>query len=347
MRQFTGFMRGTNLGGWLSQFDAYDPEHFRSFITRDDIQRIREFGFDHVRVPVNYEIFEDEEGNEKEEGYSYIDNCLTWCKEAGLNLILDLHRAFGYTFDPLDDTIVDKKAFFYDEGMQSRFLGLWERFAGRWGSDPAVAFELMNEIVSPEVKEEWNEVADRAVTVIRKSAEKTPIIIGGVNYNHVLNVADLRPPRDENIIYNFHCYEPLIFTHQKAYWVPEMPPELTVEYPDTVESYREKSMVLMEAHRSGIERKEITALDASFFTTLFQPAVDAAEKNNAPLYCGEYGVIDRAPVESTARWLHDIHAAFAAFGIGHAWWNYKGKDYGLVDGHYDAILPVMKQLFGG
>ena len=29
-------------------------------------------------------------------------------------------------------------------------------------------------------------------------------------------------PYDDKIIYNFHCYEPLIFTHQGAYWIPSM-----------------------------------------------------------------------------------------------------------------------------
>ena len=32
---------------------------------------------------------------------------------------------------------------------------------------------------------------------------------------------------------------------------------------------------------------------AALFEQLFQPAVTAAEKNNAPLYCGEYGVMIR------------------------------------------------------
>ena len=48
--------RVVNLGGWLSQYPAYDPQHFESFITADDIKRMADWGMDHVRLPVDYPI---------------------------------------------------------------------------------------------------------------------------------------------------------------------------------------------------------------------------------------------------------------------------------------------------
>ena len=53
MRGMEGYMRGVNLGGWLSQFDAPTKEHFETFITEADIRRIAGMGLDHVRVPVD------------------------------------------------------------------------------------------------------------------------------------------------------------------------------------------------------------------------------------------------------------------------------------------------------
>jgi hypothetical protein len=40
MRGMEGYMKGVNLGGWLSQFDAPTKEHFDTFITEEDIRRI-------------------------------------------------------------------------------------------------------------------------------------------------------------------------------------------------------------------------------------------------------------------------------------------------------------------
>ena len=56
MRIFENFQKGVNLGGWISQFDKYDKEHFDTFITKKDIEYIASLGFDHVRVPVDYNV---------------------------------------------------------------------------------------------------------------------------------------------------------------------------------------------------------------------------------------------------------------------------------------------------
>ena len=57
MRKFDGYLRGVNLGGWLSQCVAYTEEHFNGFITEEDIKTIASFGLDHIRVPVDYDVF--------------------------------------------------------------------------------------------------------------------------------------------------------------------------------------------------------------------------------------------------------------------------------------------------
>ena len=35
--------------------------------------------------------------------------------------------------------------------------------------------------------------------------------------------------------------------------------------------------------------------------------------------------------------MKDIHVAFEKYGIGHALWNYKQKDFGLVDESFASI----------
>ena len=94
-------MKGINLGGWISQFDTYDKAHFDSFITEKDIEDIAALGFDHVRIPVDYVLFEEEDGTRKEDGFYYLEQCRKWCEKQGLNLLIDLHECYGYSFDPL------------------------------------------------------------------------------------------------------------------------------------------------------------------------------------------------------------------------------------------------------
>ncbi len=330
MKRFDGFMFGANLGGWLSQFDEDTKEHFDSFITEKDIVRIKEAGFDHVRVPVDYVVIEDEQGEPIENGYEYLENCVEWCRRAGLNMVLDLHKAYGYSFDPLDKG-ESKEAFFYDEKLQKRFYNTWDTISKRFAKDAdMMALELLNEIVSPKVVKEWNEIAKEAALTIRKNAPTAYIIIGGVCYNNVTSVPLLDKPIDDRIVYNFHCYEPFIFTHQRAYWVENMPKDFVVEYPGSLEDYREKSKELSPDLADAINRGEITEIGPSYFERIFVPAVEKAKAENVCLYCGEYGVIELADVESAKRWFADIHSIFEKYEIGHAVWNYKEKDFGAT-----------------
>ena len=104
MRKFEHYLHGVNLGGWLSQNSDTSKKHYETFITEKDIAYIASLGLDHVRVPVDYILLEEEDGTPKSEGYLYLDNCLRWCRTHGIRMILDLHKTFGYSFDPLDET---------------------------------------------------------------------------------------------------------------------------------------------------------------------------------------------------------------------------------------------------
>ena len=342
MKTFLGFQKGINLGGWLSQSNATTKEYYDTFITQQDIKDIAAMGIDHVRLPVDYTLIEDEAGNPIEEGFAYIDSAVKWCKEAGLKLLLDMHNTFGYTFDPLEKG--DKEIFFHDEKLQARFYAMWDRISARYAEyNDMMAYELLNEVVSPNVVEEWNDIIDKAVEVIRKNAPQTYIVFGGVCYNSVGTVPYLRKPADDHIVFTFHCYEPMIFTHQSAYWVDNMPSDLKVEYPGPVEQYRELTKMLPPELAGSVNDKGIEKFDENFFEQIFGPALETAAKFDVPLYCGEYGVIDKADGESTVRWLKDINTVFRKYGIGRALWNYKEKDFGITDPHLADIREEMEK----
>lgn len=336
MHIFKGFQKGINLGGWLSQAAHDTPDHKDVFITEKDIEIISKWGADHVRVPVDYTVIEEEDGTFIEEGFAYIDNCISWCEKYNLNMMIDLHKTYGYTFDPLEKG--DKEIFFHDEALQARFYRTWKEIARRYGKySDRVSFELLNEVISPNVRDEWNEIALHAVRGIREITKDTYIVYGGVNYNAVTSVALLADPHDEKVVFNFHCYDPLIFTHQQAYWVDNMPDDLVVNYPDTLENYKKKSVILSPEQVVVLENAEAGELGVEFFEKIFMPAVEAAKDKGVPIYCGEYGVIDRAPLEDSVNWLKDIHTAFENLGIGRSLWNYKEKDFGLSDEHYAPV----------
>ncbi len=337
MRKFEGFQKGVNLGGWISQFAEYDHEHFRTFITKEDIAYIASLGFDHVRVPVDYNVLEDEEGNILETGFGYLMSCREWCAEYGLHMLIDLHECYGYSFDPLKKDM-DRKKFFYDEALQERFLNLWREIATRFKDyQDMVAFEPLNEVVLFEVVDAWNAVVKKYIQLMRSIVPEAYLVIGGVNYNNVLSVKLLDPPQDDKIVYNFHCYEPMIFSHQGAYWMEEFPSDYRISYPQPVEVYREETKRVLGTDQGTLFMDGVKEMGPDYFNIIINDAVKAAEAFDVPLYCGEYGVIDLADNHSKINWLRDIHTAFNRYGIGRALWNYKQKDFGLVDESFQGV----------
>lgn len=310
MTEFKGYKKGVNLGGWLSQC-VHTKEHYDTFISEADVKNIASWGADHVRLPIDYNLLEDESGAPIDSGFGYIDNAVKWSKAAGLNIILDLHKTAGYSFDKGEGEF----GFFESEALQERFMKLWERIAARYAvSDGSISFELLNEVTEQSYCQTWNKLIRSTIERIRKIAPDTYILVGGYWQNSPDAVPDLDAPYDDKVVYNFHCYDPLKFTHQGAYWVDDMDPNF----------------------RMHIEEcdPEITP---EFFIDRFRRAYDAAKKNGTVLYCGEYGVIDLASPEDTVKWFKAINTAFEKLGISRAAWSYKKMDFGLSDERMDAV----------
>ena len=73
-----GFYKGVNLGGWFSQCD-YSEERLNNFITEADFKIISNWKLDHVRIPVDYNIFENDDGTYKDDGFERIDRAFELC----------------------------------------------------------------------------------------------------------------------------------------------------------------------------------------------------------------------------------------------------------------------------
>lgn len=338
MREFEGYKKGINLGGWLSQCgENYHTAHYDSFITEADIEKIASWGLDHVRLPIDYNVIQNEDGTFREEGFGYVDSCIEWCRKNHLKIVLDLHKAMGYVFD--DKTYCN---FFYEEKLQDYFVKLWQEMARRYsGYSDFVTFELLNEVTMPEVAQKWNEIAARTIREIRKISQDVRIIIGGIYNSSIYGLQLLDKPADENIAFTFHCYSPMIFTHQGASWVENMPLEPSVykmDYPDTTAEYLERTrQVFGKDYDSEFEGLGEEKMNQIYFERLIESAVAVGEKYNVPLYCGEYGVIELAKPEDTLKWYRDMNAALEKYRIPRAAWTYKEMDFGLTGEHYASV----------
>ena len=307
-----GFYKGINFGGWLSQCD-YSDERLNGFIKEEDFKKAASWGIDHIRVPFDYNIIENEEGTEyKEEGFARLARAAELARKYGLNIVLDLHKTAGFSFDSYSE---NEHGFFEDEKYQQRFYRLWEQMAKRFGSDSEhIAFELLNEVTDDKYIEVWNKVIKNCISIIRKYAPDTIILVGSYWNNHASAVKALESPYDDKVVYNFHSYDPLEFTHQGAPWVQN-------------EDFDVNRRISFE--ESGV--------DAAFFEGQFISAIEKAKAEGAELYCGEYGVIDRAAPEDVVKWFRTINGVFEKYGISRSAWTYKEMDFGFTDTRLDGV----------
>lgn len=304
-----GFHKGINFGGWLSQCD-YSKERLDNFITEDDFRKVSEWGADHVRIPVDYNIFENDDGTYKSDGFERVEKAVQLCRKYGLNAVIDLHKTAGFSFDNYGE---NESGFFESAELQERFYRLWEQLAMRFSDyEDNVAFELLNEITDRDFIDEWNRISLECIKHIRKYAPKNLILVGSYWNNSAEAVKDLAPPADDRIVYNMHCYDPIKFTHQGAYWTD----------------------MINKDDRFSFEEAEITP---ALFEKLFMSAIEKADKYGVSLYCGEYGVIDICSPEDTVKWFRCINSVFEKYGISRCAWSYKGMDFGFTDNRLDSV----------
>lgn len=342
MKKFEGFYRGIDFGGWFSQCD-YSQDRFDNFIKKEDFARVASWGLDHIRLPFDYNLLETESGEYIERGFERLSEAVEEAHKNGLNIILDLHKTFGYSFD-----FGEKQEGFFDrEDYQERFYMLWEEVAKRYASlHEYVAFELLNEVTDPAYSPAWNKIATECIKRIRAISKDVKILVGGYWNNSPDALKDLDVPIDENIVYNFHCYDPIVFTHQGAGWVPGMPADFRLSFNSTYKEYLEASEKVFPDGVSSLDAmKDIEGpINSQYFINRFAAAVAVAKEKDVPLYCGEYGVINLADPKEVVRWLQAINEAFEHYGIGRAAWSYREMDFGFVDANFAPVLDEAVKL---
>jgi endoglucanase len=313
---------GTNISHWLSQSLRRGPKR-RAYFGEADVERIAAFGFDHVRLPVDEEQLYDEQGEREPEAFELLENGLGWFTEAGLNVVVDLHIVRSHYFNsPI-------RPLFTEPAEQERFCRIWADLSealGHWSVEQ-VAYELLNEPYAPN-DDDWNSLAARALAVVREREPERTVVIGSNRHSDPRTFPGLLVPDDEHLILTFHFYDPIIFTHYRAYWNAVRIYEGPIDYPGELVSQAEFDAFGDEVRNAarGVRRFETDDIER-----LLAPVLALGEKTGLPLWCGEFGSLGTTPVAARERWYHDVLEAFSRHQIPWTNWDYKG-DFGIFDG---------------
>ena len=285
-----------------------------AFFSDDDARYLAELGMNHVRIPVNYLRFEDDDRPFEidESGLRRLDAVIDTAERHGLYSIIDLHALPGcQNMDWHSNNPTHHAMFWVHRHFQDRVVHLWECFADRYKGRSAVAgYNIMNEpgdALGTRIKPFY----DRVVAAVRAIDPDHVIFLDGNRYGTEFKAFDDADPYP-NTVYAAHDYK----TPGMVFGGP---------YPGVTRG--------IHVDRAHIEQ---TFLERTEFM----------RRTGTPIWIGEFGPVfagDPAREDDKYRMLSDQLDLYAAHGASWSLWAYKDVGgQGLV--HTVPQSPWMQRI---
>ncbi len=311
--------RGFNLTDFFQALDR--GEQGAGMVSEDDLKWIRDWGFDFIRIPMDYWLWIDANWRETrtlspddmykitEKTMEKVDRAVELGTEHGLHVSLNFHRAPGYC---INNSEREPFVLWSDQRAEDAFVFHWDLFAKRYRgvSVKDLSFNLVNE--APRVREgymsaeDYRRVMTRAAETIRRHTPDRTIIIDGLSVGNEV-VANMIPT---GVAQSVHAYTPAGISHYRASWV-----DRNLDFPTPTWPLLNKD---------GSVKCDRSTLEAHY-----APWAELARKGIG-VHCGEAGCYNKTPYEVFYAWYADVMDILKGHGIGYALWNFRGS-FGILD----------------
>ncbi|OJU12073.1 MAG: hypothetical protein BGN88_02520 [Clostridiales bacterium 43-6] len=232
------FLRGINLGNWFlpeaymwkvphslgkhhimekvfsellgeEKANKFWETYFNTYTMESDIKKIKEEGFNSIRLPLNYRVFMNNDRVFDENHIKIIDRTLDWCEKYGIYCILDLHGApGGQTGTNIDDSLNNYPDLFADNENVELTVFFWKSLAERYKDRTIIGgYDLLNEPVPKEHKQYHDKLIDvykKIIKAIREVDNNHLIILECSNWATDFRI--FTEKHDDNMVIQFHKY---------------------------------------------------------------------------------------------------------------------------------------------
>jgi len=325
-----------NLGDAL---DAPTEGAWGVVLGASDFTAVRQAGFDHVRLPIRFSAHAGTSAPYTIDAdfFARVDWAVGQALANDLAVIVDVHHYEEMEQQP--------------EAERTRFCAIWRQIAGRYAaSSPAVVFELLNEPSKAMKAPEWNAILVDALRIVRESNPTRLVVLEGVDWASAQNLRDtlVIPEGDLNLIGSFHMYQPILFTHQGASF---MPPEFQtrgVVFPGPPATPIAPAGPASSATwvREWLDRYNTLPADRNpsgpaTIADQLDMAATFVQRRHLPVYMGEFGAIDHADPASRAAWTRATRMEAERRGFGWAYWD-DGGAFKAYDRATRTWVPYLK-----
>jgi endoglucanase len=310
------FGKGMNLSNWLEAYWQNPWPGANNYSFRD-IQDMKDAGIESLRIPVYLAGVTDTAFPHQVNGahplFSHLDSAISWGRSLGMKIIIDNHHGW-----PLLNNNWRQKA--------PAFCNAWAYVAKRYHvlNPDSVVFELLNEpTITGLEQDSLNALFLQAIDSIRIYAPEHSIVVSPILGSAGYGYTGYQPLPDTNLIYTFHCYDPLNFTHQGLSWANPSAPAGT-PFPDPNNFLEQLLYTSWET---------VSAWQDSF---------------NQPVFLGEFGISRPTYPEHRCNWIRVMGEQIRRTNMPWFYWDWR-YDFPVFYGQGvdpDSVIPCMKSALG-
>lgn len=329
--QLEQLSKGVNLVGWFS--DGASPSFYKERFSKTDLDEIKHAGFTYIRIPIGRTILFQENNPSvlNTVNANYLDSAIQMAINAGLSVVLDGIHA--------DNTI--EYRIVTEPGFEDKVIAYWRAMAERYKKfdSKSVFFELFNE---PFVRNDstvwvpdnwWSKTQVKIVNEIRKITTEHYLVLTG-NRTLIRGLKAAPAMKGERLIYNFHFYDPYLFTHQgspNAGW-DYIEIARDVPYPSSPEVLQPLINAVTDASlKAYLAEYGRNGYNIDSINSWISEAYMWGRENDVMMTCNEFGTYQNAtPTESRARYFHDVRTILEKYHIGWAVWDYD-LEFGITE----------------
>lgn len=282
--------KGVNLSNWLEAYwlggNFPEPGRFQ----KPDLQNIKDAGMQTIRLPFCFAMVTDSAAPYMVDfghpAFAELDSVIQWCADLQLNLIIDNQHEWNLTNDNWQDLVPP---------LQSMWIQVAQHYAQL---DPErYFFEMLNEPPVGLLPELADSVNLACIDAVRSVDSVHTLIVGPHTASIGSSFLTFDPYPDANLIYTFHTYEPLYFTHQGFSWFP-LPFPTGTPFPFLGDG------ALVRASLQGV---------ADWRTT-----------HNRPVFMGEFGTGIYGDATSRCNWVTLMGELIDEFEFNWCYWDWGG-----------------------
>ncbi|MEM9178400.1 MAG: glycoside hydrolase family 5 protein [Pseudomonadota bacterium] len=295
----TPISRCMNLG---SALEAPSEGEWGYVIRRVDLERLKEAGFDTIRLPVRWSVHTDLDAPYTIEPtfLARVDEIMGWAEEIGLQIIVNVHHYDAMNEDP--DT------------HEPRLEAIWDQLSTHFIAAPeTVIFETINEPHTNMTTARTDALNKRLLARLRTEHPDRWIILGTAFWGNLSALEESRPDYDPRVMLTYHDYSPFEFTHQGTSWTDQT--------------------------ETGVRWG--TRDDVAAMARELDKALDVQIRTRMPVFVGEFGVYQGVPIEQRARWTRSMRVGLENRGLGWCYWDFAGS-LKVYDVETESWLPEIK-----